>query len=95
MYPGLAFGKRCAPASTSARVIVFRLPALNKGRTASTARRPIFADAPAVKMQKTISSHKRASEAVCQTSVNSLNLARISWRRAKCVTRKRSTVTGA
>jgi len=48
-----------------------------------------------VKMQKTISSQSRASEAVCQTSVNSVNLARISLRRAKYVTRKRSTVTGA
>ena len=95
MYPGLAFGKRCAPDSTSARVKVFCLPAFNNGRTASTARKPIFAEAPAVKMQKTISSQRRASEAVCQTSVNSLNLARISLRRAKYVTRKRSTVTGA
>jgi hypothetical protein len=49
--------------------------------TALTNFNPIFADAPAVKMQKTISSHSRASEAVLQTSRNSCNRDRISSRR--------------
>ena len=50
-YPGRALGKRCAPAATNARVIACLGPVANSGLMASTERKPIFADAPAVKMQ--------------------------------------------
>lgn len=52
------------------------------------------ADAPAVKIQYASSSQSRASDPIRQTSSNSASRARISFRRALCAARMRSTVTG-
>src|SRR5436305_9604799 len=53
------------------------------------------ADAPAVKMQKTNSSHRRSSVALRPTSSNSLRRDCISRRRARWAARIFSTVTGS